>query len=362
MTLFEYEPLATPSTLRLVLIPPTDGSRGNEKLQLILQHKEFSEVCKRYYALSYVWGNPDKVHTIGLNGQDFQVTDNLMFFLRRKRTVALIFWIDAICINQDDEAEKSEQIARMGEIYKNASSVYAELGPASEDEQAVVRKIEYLYMFVAAEMQRIQSEEGKITRAILESIRLPPEFVEPYDAQMWEDLQSFFRRPWWKRVWIIQEATALHPKNTHLLCGEVEVLLVQAFACNVALDVVGLQQLWGNTPEPLIKNHSVRRISRILSKRQREMVIPLLDILEDFRGLLATGPQDFVYAALNIANDVKEGEIQPDYGASVANVYRAVPVYYLRNTVEPLRILSHCGTLFPHLDNQPGSASWVPLW
>ena len=91
MTLFKYEPLATPSTLRMVLIPPTDGSRDNEKLQLILQHKEFSEVRKRYYALSYVWGNRDQVHTIGLNGQDFQVTDNLMFFLRQKRTVALAF-------------------------------------------------------------------------------------------------------------------------------------------------------------------------------------------------------------------------------------------------------------------------------
>lgn len=70
MALFKYEPLETPSTLRMVLISPTDDSRGNEKLQLILQHREFSEVRKRYYALSYVWGNPDKVHTIGLNGQD----------------------------------------------------------------------------------------------------------------------------------------------------------------------------------------------------------------------------------------------------------------------------------------------------
>ncbi|KAK0508970.1 hypothetical protein JMJ35_008341 [Cladonia borealis] len=362
MTLFKYKPLATPSTLRLVLIPPNDDSKTNDKLQLYLLHKEFSEVRKRYYALSYVWGNPDKVHTIGLNGQDFQVTDNLMFFLRRKRTVTLAFWIDAICINQDDEAEKSEQIARMGEIYKNASSVYAELGPATEDEQAVVRKIEYLSISVAAEMQRIQSEEGKTTRAILESIRLPPEFVEPYDNQMWEDLQSFFRRPWWKRVWIIQEATALHSKGTYLLCGEVEVLLVHALGCSVALHIVGLQQLRRNTPDPLIKNYSVQRISRILSKRQGEMVIPLLDVLEDFRGLLATDPRDIVYAALNIANDVKEGEVRPDYGASVANVYRAVAVHYLRNTVEPLRILSHCGTAFPNLDDQPGWASWVPLW
>ena len=80
MALFKYEPLATPSILHMFLIPPTDASRGNEKLQLILQHKEFSEVRKRYYALSYVWGNPDKVHTIGLDGLDFQFTDNFDVF------------------------------------------------------------------------------------------------------------------------------------------------------------------------------------------------------------------------------------------------------------------------------------------
>ena len=283
-----------------------------------------------------------------------------MFFLRRKRTVALAFWIDAICINQDDEIEKSEQITRMREIYKNASLVYAELGPASEDEQAVLKKMEYLSMFVWDEMQRIKTE-GK-TRVTPESIQLPPEFGEPYNAQMWEGLGSFFGRPWWRRVWIIQEATAISSKHTHLLCGEVEVLLVHAFGCNVAVGIVDRRQLWGDMPEPSMQGYVVQRMSSIQSKREREVMIPLLDVLEDFRGLLATDPRDIVYAALNIANDVGKGEIQPDYRASVANVYRAVAVHYLRNIVEPLKILSYCGTRFQTLDFQAGWASWVPSW
>ena len=91
-------------------------------------------------------------------------------------------------------------------------------------------------------------------------------------------------------------------------------------------------------------------------------MIPLLDVLEDFRGLSVTDPRDIVYAALNIANDVREGEIQPDYRASVANVYRAVAVHYLGNTVEPLKILFYCGTRFQILDLQADWASWVPSW
>ena len=80
MTPFKYKRLATPSTLRLVIIPATDNSRGDEKLQLMLAHKELSKVRKLYHALSYVWGDPKKLLTISLNGQDFQITDNLMFF------------------------------------------------------------------------------------------------------------------------------------------------------------------------------------------------------------------------------------------------------------------------------------------
>ena len=359
MTSFKYKPLETPSTLRLVGIHATDNSSGNEKLQLMLAHTELSEVRKRYHALSYVWGDPKKMHTISLNGQDFQVTDNLMFFLRRKRAVDLAFWIDAICINQDDKAEKSEQIGRMAEICKNASLVFAELGPASEDEQAALKKMEYLSMFMSTEKHRIESEEGN-TRVTLENIRLPPEFVEPYDAQMLEGLGSFFSRPWWNRVWIIQETTAISPVNTHLLCGDIEVLLVHAIGCNIARSVADCKQVQGSMPtKPW---YVVYRIDKFHDKRQREVMMPLLDVLEEFRGLSATDPRDIIYAALNIATDLKEGDIQADYRVSVADAYRAVAVHYLKSAVEPLRILSFCGTRFETLDFQIGWASWVPSW
>ena len=120
----------------------------------------------------------------------------------------------------------------MAEIYKNALLVIAELGPAWEDQQSALRKMEYLSTFMWTESQRIESEGKRI--AISENVRLPPEFVEPYDAEMWEGLASFFRRPWWTRVWIVQEATAISSYHTRLLCGIVEVLLEHASRCNVA--------------------------------------------------------------------------------------------------------------------------------
>lgn len=39
--------------------------------------------------------------------------------------------VDAICINQEDILERSEQVAKMGLIYEKASSVLVWLGPLS---------------------------------------------------------------------------------------------------------------------------------------------------------------------------------------------------------------------------------------
>ena len=49
--------------------------------------------------------------------------------LQRQVTEHGYVWIDAICINQSDQVEKSTQVAIMSDIYRAASSVVAWLGP-----------------------------------------------------------------------------------------------------------------------------------------------------------------------------------------------------------------------------------------
>jgi hypothetical protein len=120
-----------------------------------------------FHALSYTWGDLNHKQTIMVNDQPFQVNQNLYDFLdqiwriadlsthgeevsdksslhdvfRREylsmygeeisvspTTEALHWWIDAICINQDDVDEKSEQVPRMGQLYSSASQVWVWLG------------------------------------------------------------------------------------------------------------------------------------------------------------------------------------------------------------------------------------------
>src|SRR5436305_9826776 len=81
-------------------------------------------------ALSYVWGSPDDTAPIKVNGSCFHATKNLIAALRRLRSGvdAKVLWVDAICINQADKHEKTEQVGLMAQIYKAAGSVHIFLG------------------------------------------------------------------------------------------------------------------------------------------------------------------------------------------------------------------------------------------
>ncbi|KAG4436586.1 hypothetical protein IFR05_007940 [Cadophora sp. M221] len=77
----------------------------------------------QFETLSYVWGDPNITRNILLNGSEFPVTTYLYDALKRLRRIheARIFWIDAICVNQQDLAERSSQVSLMVKIYNPLS-------------------------------------------------------------------------------------------------------------------------------------------------------------------------------------------------------------------------------------------------
>lgn len=89
--------------------------------------------CPQYTALSYRWGGYSSPKDIILcNGDvNLEVTTNCRDALLAltKRFGALTVWVDAICINQSDAMEKSDQVPLMEEIYTWAERVFVWLGP-----------------------------------------------------------------------------------------------------------------------------------------------------------------------------------------------------------------------------------------
>ena len=75
-----------------------------------------------FEALSYHWGDSNPPAFIRLDGRSLQVTRNLklaLAYLRRKDRARLM-WIDAICIDQSDNAEKAVQVCMMRDIYEHS--------------------------------------------------------------------------------------------------------------------------------------------------------------------------------------------------------------------------------------------------
>jgi hypothetical protein len=93
----------------------------------------------RYEVLSYTWGSPGKTDCVAVrtsNGlRALSISHNLTTALRhlRDNDQPSTFWIDAICINQDDLDERSEQVGKTRAIFKMARRVVVWLGPGSSD-------------------------------------------------------------------------------------------------------------------------------------------------------------------------------------------------------------------------------------
>lgn len=83
-----------------------------------------------YEATSYTWSDSNVKVSLLLNGQNFEAPASVVHALRalRSPTMRQKFWIDALCINQDDLDERSQQVAIMGDIYRSSSLTRIWLG------------------------------------------------------------------------------------------------------------------------------------------------------------------------------------------------------------------------------------------
>jgi hypothetical protein len=93
--------------------------------------------CPPYAALSYVWGEPAGRFArmeITISGYPFRVRRNLWNFLQQAKSTRMALhrqddsspmpeylWIDALCIDQDNIAERNHQVQMMRDIYLQVS-------------------------------------------------------------------------------------------------------------------------------------------------------------------------------------------------------------------------------------------------
>ncbi|KAI5924498.1 heterokaryon incompatibility protein-domain-containing protein [Camillea tinctor] len=232
----------------------------------------------KYLALSYVWGPYTKSRRIHIriakpqqepsqgvthDSEEFvvDITDNLHLalahFMKLNANDTVLLWVDAVCINQNDEKEKSWQVQMMREIYKKASEVHAWLGPTLEGGNGYVRlnrlfgTLESLateglkrfgWRLCTYPLQHATSFPGGrrfLDEDLVEWIESRIVFVYPKPEaeavykvpnkskgqgnayEIWEEeldvLKQLLRMPFWNRVWILQEMVLAESVVFH--CG-----------------------------------------------------------------------------------------------------------------------------------------------
>ena len=340
----------------LRILPGEDGS----PLRCTLE--ETSPQNSEFDALSYCWGSSETPATIDLNGTTMAITASLHEALHHFRRVGVgmeqPLWVDALCINQKNTAERSSQVSLMGELYRCATRVHIWLGGPTSITSAAMAAFKEL-----VHLARRPLEPGETNN----KFPLP---TDDQGLQKLQDLMSFANNPYWKRTWILQEIAfepdciihghnevirvcQEHPDNYSRICS-----LFEPFGhINVEMredsnDTQETVQL-GIAIEAAL--HPVRTtgfvgIIRPIS-HEPSYVRLLTNICLEYRIMLASDPRDKVYGILGLLPTALE--ITPDYTKSLQQVYTELTQEIIRATQSFAILVDACSGVS---DLQ----SWVP--
>lgn len=188
------------------------------------------DLAPRYDAVSYCWGDDTATTSIVCNGFELQVRLNLMAFLKAsndRKPPLRPLWIDAICLNQEDNAEKKVQVPLMNSIYKHASRTIVWLGEPDEHSDLAL-----LWLIVILPKWLSKGDSGGLSR----DIRIKVCDAEAYPAQ-WKAIGDYLSRPWFKRLWCLQEV--LLSQDIHVLCHTEKFPVITWKQLNQSMAIIG---------------------------------------------------------------------------------------------------------------------------
>ncbi|KAG8532915.1 uncharacterized protein KY384_002793 [Bacidia gigantensis] len=256
-----------------------------------------------------------------------------------------LVWADAVCIDQQNLGERDQQVKLMGSIYSQAQMVLIWLGPNDhEDTERARALIDHMTTY------RMRDQE---TPPTLQEAR---DYFTMIERPLWNAFAGILRRPWFERVWVIQEAA--NASKGLFIVGDQTFLLDEFYLAADTLlhyHLGGLLQFEGpiQGPESLVCMNHIKR--HILTESEHE----LLGALILTRPFNATNPKDKLFGILGLIHDGSVPGLQVDNSMSVTQIYQNISLYFLFS-VGSLRILSSVCTV---PQNHPiQTPSWVPNW
>ncbi|KAF2994963.1 hypothetical protein E8E13_002997 [Curvularia kusanoi] len=319
------EPLL-PNTIRLLRLLPSKDRTG--PIQCELFHYSLRAIDTRthpYEALSYVWGRSENPQSISIRENDAKdgcrfttesnlpITENLHAALLhlRYQTHDRVIWIDAVCINQNNEREKEQQIQFMAKIYALANRVIVWLGEAAEDSDRALHWIRS----AGGSQSKFSSSNAADQQAVI----------------------ALLSRPWFRRIWILQEVAAA--RHVLIMCGPTEI---DGYAFCLGVDLFD----WGFNAHADSKNlarsvtylirGAIFRPSFSISRSGRSSldIRPLGELIDMYRTHEATVRHDKLYALLGMStDDLGQTKLMPDYSLRWGEIFKQLIKYLLPENI-----------------------------
>lgn len=255
----------------------------------------------RYEALSYEWGDPGKAPlSVLIANEKVEVRENLWWALwhMRDEHKVKILWVDALCINQEDNQERTHQVKQMGRIYARADMVIAWIGLGTEH----LPHMEVAFNVV----NRVEDYQ----------------YEQDISPSTWnESVSIFLSRPYWNRLWILQEL--ILAKDITIQCGKLRLLwklLVCFFTRFVSVSSVSTWHMATLVPATICKQrHDLGVIS----------TPSLLQLCYTYRESMCSDSRDKFYGLLSLSQKCCQACVIADYRKPTLTVTEVV----LRHTI-----------------------------
>ncbi|KAF7918562.1 hypothetical protein BELL_0210g00020 [Botrytis elliptica] len=302
MKRFSYKPLdpLVDGTRLLHLLP---GS-STQQPRCSLKHVNFGGRPK-YNAVSYTWGNEANQKPIVIEDRYFLVTGNLykaLICLQQQSATEYVLWVDAICINQDDVAERNRQLTIMPYIYERAKLVIIWL----------------------------RNDENTSPPTAWPD----PEKISPFElsghTQQYKDQRSLFNylmvvcsNEYWKRLWIIQEIGKA--RKLVIFFGQ-ELIDWQRFVETITLDWPYPAWITQETMEENALSQTVPWNLYYQLRNKYDGAHKLQNLMANHRQALCKEPRDKVYGLVGLATDCYAG-FPMDYRKTLYEVWKDTVIF-----------------------------------
>ncbi len=297
-----------------------------------------------YLGLSYVWGDPTTKRLIECNGAALHITENLAAAMiqLRSRYCGKIFWIDAISINQKNLKERAEQVQLMCDIYGSAENVVIYLGEESPGLGAAMGLLDELHELAL-----------KYSTSPANPSQLRGYLPKPYD-QAWYRLHDLFNRPWFSRIWVVQEI-ALSSGDADVICGQYS--LRWSRMARVALTMYQAALASSTTGSSSYSNIAKMESCKTYGYQ-------FLSLLQSTRLFASTDPRDMLFALYGIVRPqerfiLNSSHFLVSYELPVKEVYRNAVIGYIKHFASVEIVCEAGGQGESKIEDLP---SWVPDW